>query len=107
MMPEIGSFLLCLGLAMSLLLSLYPLWGALRQDGRLMALARPLSYGLFACIAAAFMALVYAFVVNDFTVGYVATNSNSLLPVYYRIAATWGRMRDRCYSGCCCSAPGR
>ncbi|MEB5972397.1 heme lyase CcmF/NrfE family subunit [Pantoea dispersa] len=90
MMPEIGSFLLCLALGLALLLSIYPLWGAARQDGRLMALARPLTWGMFLCIAAAFLVLVHAFVVNDFTVGYVATNSNSLLPVYYRIAATWG-----------------
>lgn len=90
MMPELGSFLLCLALALSLLLSIYPLWGAARQDARLMALARPLSYGLFACIAAAFAVLVHAFIVNDFSVAYVATNSNTLLPVYYRVAATWG-----------------
>ncbi|MBK4783906.1 MAG: heme lyase CcmF/NrfE family subunit [Pantoea sp. Pent] len=90
MMPEIGSFLLCLALGLALLLSIYPLWGAARQDGRLMALARPLTWGMFLCIAAAFLVLVHAFVVNDFTVGYVATNSNSLPPVYYRIAATWG-----------------
>ncbi|MCI1027798.1 heme lyase CcmF/NrfE family subunit [Pantoea dispersa] len=90
MMPEIGSFLLCLALGLALLLSIYPLWGAARQDGRLMALARPLTWGMFLCIAAALLVLVHAFVVNDFTVGYVATNSNSLLPVYYRIAATWG-----------------
>ncbi|MCU5772832.1 heme lyase CcmF/NrfE family subunit [Erwiniaceae bacterium BAC15a-03b] len=90
MMPEIGSFLLCLALALSLLLSIYPLWGASRQDARLMALARPLSYGLFACILGAFVLLVHAFIVNDFSVAYVATNSNTLLPVYYRIAATWG-----------------
>ncbi|MEJ5065866.1 heme lyase CcmF/NrfE family subunit [Erwinia sp. MYb375] len=90
MMPEIGSFLLCLALAFSLLLSVYPLWGAARQDARLMGLARPLTYGLFTCIAGAFLILVHAFVVNDFSVAYVATNSNTLLPVYYRIAATWG-----------------
>ena len=90
MMPEIGSFLLCLALGLALLLSIYPLWGAARQDGRLMALARPLTWGMFLCIAAAFLVLVHAFVVNDFTVGYVAANSNTLLPVYYRIAATWG-----------------
>lgn len=90
MMPEVGTFLLCLALGLALLLSIYPLWGALRQDARLMALARPLSIGLFLCIAAAFAVLVHAFVVNDFTVAYVATNSNTLLPVYYRIAATWG-----------------
>lgn len=90
MMPEIGTFLLCLALGLALLLSIYPLWGAARQDARLMTLARPLTWGMFLTIAAAFMVLVHAFVVNDFTVAYVATNSNTLLPVYYRIAATWG-----------------
>ena len=45
---------------------------------------------MFACIAASFLVLVHALIVNDFTVGYVATNANTLLPVYYRIAATWG-----------------
>ncbi|MFP3438974.1 heme lyase CcmF/NrfE family subunit [Pantoea sp. SIMBA_133] len=90
MMPELGSFLLCLGLALALLLSVYPLWGAWRQDARLMGMARPLAVGLFACVAGAFMLLVWAFIVNDFTVSYVVNNSNSLLPVYYRIAAPWG-----------------
>jgi len=90
MIPEIGSFLLCLALALSLLLSIYPLWGAARQDARLMALARPLTYGLFFCIAASFAVLVQAFIVNDFSVAYVANNSNTLLPIYYRIAASWG-----------------
>ncbi len=77
-------------MGIALLLSVYPLWGALRQDARLMGLARPLASGLFLCIAAAFLVLVHAFVVNDFTVAYVAINSNTRLPVYYRIAATWG-----------------
>ncbi|MGK3141416.1 heme lyase CcmF/NrfE family subunit [Pantoea sp. C2G6] len=90
MMPEIGTFLLCLALSLSLLLSSYPLWGAVRQDARLMAMARPLACVVFVCIAAAFALLIWAFISNDFTVAYVATNSNSLLPVYYRIAATWG-----------------
>ncbi|MFB4360866.1 heme lyase CcmF/NrfE family subunit [Pantoea sp. BS_8] len=90
MMPELGSFLLCLGVALALLLSVYPLWGAWRQDVRLMGMARPLAVGLFGCMAGAFGLLVWAFIVNDFTVSYVVNNSNSLLPVYYRIAATWG-----------------
>ncbi|MEN4769365.1 heme lyase CcmF/NrfE family subunit [Duffyella gerundensis] len=90
MIPEIGSFLLCLALGLSLLLSVYPLWGAARQDGRLMALARPLAWGVFFCIAAAFIILIHGFIANDFTVAYVVANSNTQLPVYYRIAATWG-----------------
>ncbi len=90
MMPEIGNFLLCLALGISLLLSIYPQWGASRQDRRMMALARPLSWALFFTILASFLVLIYAFVVNDFTVMYVANNSNSQLPVWYRVAATWG-----------------
>ena len=46
MMPEIGHYLLCLGLALALLLSVYPLWGAARQDSRLTGLARPLAVSL-------------------------------------------------------------
>lgn len=62
MMPELGNFLLCLAAGLALLLSVYPLWGAARQDRRLMALARPLACGLFACIGGAFLLLVHAFV---------------------------------------------
>ncbi len=41
-------------------------------------------------VAGAFLVLVNAFVVNDFTVTYVASNSNTQLPVWYRVAATRG-----------------
>ncbi|WP_373328510.1 heme lyase CcmF/NrfE family subunit [Cronobacter turicensis] len=90
MMPEIGNFLLCLAAGLALLLTLWPQWGAMRQVPRLMALARPLACALFACLLGAFLILVHAFVVNDFTVLYVASNSNTELPVWYRVAATWG-----------------
>ncbi len=90
MIPELGSFLLSLAIGLALLLSIYPLWGAARQDARLMATARPLACGLFLCIAGAFICLVYGFVVNDFTLIYVVNNSSTRLPLYYRIAATWG-----------------
>jgi cytochrome c-type biogenesis protein CcmF len=90
MMPEVGSFLLCVALALSILLSIYPLWGVKRNDLRLMNSARPLAWALFFTILTSFLVLVYAFVVNDFTVLYVASNSNTELPVWYRVAATWG-----------------
>ncbi|ALB55720.1 heme lyase CcmF/NrfE family subunit [Cronobacter universalis] len=90
MMPEIGNFLLCLAAGLALLLTLWPQWGAMRQAPRLMALAHPLACALFACLLGAFLILVHAFVVNDFTVLYVASNSNTELPVWYRVAATWG-----------------
>ncbi|EOC1334548.1 heme lyase CcmF/NrfE family subunit [Cronobacter turicensis] len=90
MMPEIGNVLLCLAAGLALLLTLWPQWGAMRQAPGLMALARPLACALFACLLGAFVILVHAFVVNDFTVLYVASNSNTELPVWYRVAATWG-----------------
>lgn len=90
MIPEIGNFLLALALAFSVLLSIYSLWGAERQDRRMMSVARPLSYGLTTAITLSFLCLTYAFIDNDFSVAYVTTNSNSQLPIYYRIAATWG-----------------
>lgn len=90
MMPLLGNYLLSLAAGLALLLSIYPMWGAVRQDARLMALARPLAWALFAAVLGAFLLLVCAFVGNDFTVRYVADNSNSALPVWYRVAATWG-----------------
>ncbi|SQC91924.1 Cytochrome c-type biogenesis protein CcmF [Cedecea neteri] len=61
-----------------------------RGDKRLMASARPFSWALFITLCASFLILVNAFVVNDFSVLYVANNSNTELPVWYRVAATWG-----------------
>lgn len=90
MIPEIGSVLLCLALGLAVLLSFYPLWGVARNDARLMASSRPLAWLLFLCVTAAFLVLVNAFVVNDFSVTYVANNSNTQLPIWYRVAATWG-----------------
>ncbi len=55
-----------------------------------MALARPLAAGQFLFVAFAFGCLACSFVANDFSVLNVATNSNSQLPLHYRIAATWG-----------------
>lgn len=90
MMPEIGNGLLCLALGIALLLSVYPLWGVARGDARMMASSRLFAWLLFMSVAGAFLVLVNAFVVNDFTVTYVASNSNTQLPVWYRVAATWG-----------------
>ncbi len=90
MMPELGNALLCLALGVALLLSLYPLWGVARGDQRMMASARLFAWLLFMLVMGAFMVLIHAFVVNDFSVTYVASNSNTQLPVWYRVAATWG-----------------
>ncbi|HET7033784.1 MAG TPA: cytochrome c biogenesis protein CcsA, partial [Casimicrobiaceae bacterium] len=90
MIPELGQFSLILALLLSALLGTLPLVGAQRRVGAWMALARPLAAGQFVFIAFAFGCLVASFVANDFSVLNVATNSNSQLPLHYRVAATWG-----------------
>ncbi len=90
MIPELGHFALILALLLAALLATLPIVGAQRGVAVWMALARPLATGQFLFIAFAFGCLAYSFVANDFSVLNVATNSNSLLPLEYRIAATWG-----------------
>ncbi len=90
MIPEIGQFSLILAFVLALVLGVLPIVGSLIGNSQLMALARPLARGQLAFVAIAFGCLVYAFVAKDFSVLYVAENSNSLLPVQYRVAAVWG-----------------
>ncbi|GAB4197634.1 MAG: heme lyase CcmF/NrfE family subunit [Wenzhouxiangellaceae bacterium] len=90
MLGEIGQFCLIAGLLLALCQGLVPLWGAQRGDSALMATAGPLSWGLFLFVAGAFGLLSAAFVLNDFSLLYVARQSNSLLPLGYRLSAVWG-----------------
>lgn len=90
MIPEIGHFALIMALCLTLLQSTLPLVGAQRGIYSWMALARPAVQGQFMFLMVAMACLVYAFIVNDFSVAYVANNSNSALPLHYRISAVWG-----------------
>ena len=90
MVPEIGQFALILALLLALTQGVLPIVGAARGIPVWMALARPAAQGQFTFVAIAFGCLAYSFVNNDFSVLNVATNSNSQLPLQYRVAATWG-----------------
>ena len=90
MIVEIGHFALILSLGFSILLSIFPLWGAHVGNTAMMNTARPLAVGMFLSLLLSFVILSWAFYVNDFTVSYVASNSNSALPWYYRLTAVWG-----------------
>ena len=90
MIPELGNFSLMLALCLALVQSIFPIAGSFRGNARWMALAKPAAAGQFLFVAFSFACLVYSFIANDFSVTYVEQNSNSLLPVYYRIAGTWG-----------------
>ncbi|WP_249960781.1 heme lyase CcmF/NrfE family subunit [Histophilus somni] len=90
MIAELGNYALALSLAISVLLSIFPLWGAEKGNVQMMALARPMTYGLFVSLTVSFVALFYLFLTNDFSVQYVVNNSNTNLPLQYRLSAVWG-----------------
>lgn len=90
MIPELGQFALILALLLALLQCVLPLAGAWRNNAALMAVARPTALGQFFFVLLAFLILTYTFLNQDFSVAYVAQNSNSALPWYYRFSAVWG-----------------
>jgi len=90
MTPELGQFCLILALLLAAAQCVLPLLGAQLGNRTLIATARPAVAGQAVFVALAFGLLTYAFVNQDFSVVYVAQNSNSLLPWYYRFSAVWG-----------------
>jgi cytochrome c-type biogenesis protein CcmF len=90
MIPEIGQFALIIALLLALTQATFPLLGASRGNRSWIALAGPAGQAQFIFLAIAFSCLAYSFITNDFSVLNVATNSNSQLPLHYRLAATWG-----------------
>ncbi len=90
MIPELGHFALILALVVALLQGIIPLAGAARRLPGWMAVAPAAATAQLLCLVVAFGCLTWAFVHNDFSVAYVAQNSNSALPLIYRISAVWG-----------------
>jgi cytochrome c-type biogenesis protein CcmF len=90
MTAEYGHFALILAFCLSLALSVLPLLGAATNNRLWIASARPLAIGQAVFSAISFACLVVLFLNDDFSVNYVAANSNRLLPDYYKVSAVWG-----------------
>jgi cytochrome c-type biogenesis protein CcmF len=90
MIPELGHFALILAALVALVLGTLPLLGAHQNRMAWVAIARPAATAMALLLTFSFACLVQSFVTNDFSVVYVAQHSNSLLPIQYRVAATWG-----------------
>lgn len=90
MIPELGHLALILALCMAAVQATLPMIGAWRGDRQWMSLAQPAAWGQFAFLAFSFGCLTWAFISDDFSVAYVASNSNSALPWYYKFSAVWG-----------------
>jgi len=90
MIAELGHFSLILVLCICIVQSVLSLVGAQMGIRSWIAMSRPAAIGQFVFMALSFGCLVTAFILNDFTIQYVAAQSNSQLPLQYRISGVWG-----------------
>jgi len=90
MIPEIGHMALILALCTALVQATLPVIGAHRGIASWIAVAKPAARAQLLFMALSFGCLTWAFLVNDFSVQYVAANSNTALPTIYLISGVWG-----------------
>jgi cytochrome c-type biogenesis protein CcmF len=90
MVVEFGHYALVLALALTLVQSVVPLWGALSRDDRLMAIASPVSVMQFVLVLISFVVLTGAYLNSDFSVLNVLENSHSAKPLLYKFTGVWG-----------------
>ena len=90
MVVELGHYALILALMLAAAQAFFGLAGPALRRERWLAVVPSAACGQFAFVALAVGVLVHAFVNNDFSVKYVAENSNSALPLFYRVTALWG-----------------
>ncbi|HEX4409776.1 MAG TPA: heme lyase CcmF/NrfE family subunit [Xanthobacteraceae bacterium] len=90
MIPELGHYALMLALGLSLIQGTMPIVGARSNDPVLMSIAVPAAVAHFFFVAIAFGALALSYVISDFSVFNVFENSNSQMPLLYRLTSVWG-----------------
>ncbi|MCL4159285.1 UNVERIFIED_CONTAM: hypothetical protein GTU68_051303, partial [Idotea baltica] len=90
MTAELGNFCLALALCISVAQAIVPIVGAHKNRFSWMALARPAAYTQWFLVLIAYILLTYAFITHDYSIAYVANNSNNIQPLIYRISGVWG-----------------
>lgn len=90
MIAEIGHFCLIIALFMAVIQGVLPIIGAHRLISGWIAVARPAAYAQLLFMLLSYGCLTYAFLVHDFSVAYVAQNSNTALPTLYLVSGVWG-----------------
>ncbi len=90
MIAELGHFSLILALCMAIVLGTLPIIGAFRGLAGWVAVAKPAAFGQLLFMALAYACLTYSCLTHDFSVKYIATNSNTALPTLYLISGVWG-----------------
>jgi cytochrome c-type biogenesis protein CcmF len=88
--PELGHYALMLALGLALIQGTMPIVGTRTNDPALMSIAVPAALAQFVFVAIAFCALAECYVASDFSVLNVFENSNSQMPLLYRLTSIWG-----------------
>ena len=90
LITELGYFALLAAFVLAILQVVLPTIGVMRHQIAWQRLAPSLAWAQFAAMLVSFAALMAGFYYNDFSLVYVAQHSNTLLPWYYKLSATWG-----------------
>ncbi|MGA8650148.1 MAG: heme lyase CcmF/NrfE family subunit [Xanthobacteraceae bacterium] len=90
MIAELGHYALMIALGLALIQGSMPIVGARSNDPVLMSMAAPTALAQFAFVALSFSALATCYVTSDFSVLNVYENSNSAMPLMYRLTSIWG-----------------
>ncbi|MFN4296117.1 MAG: heme lyase CcmF/NrfE family subunit [Brevundimonas sp.] len=90
MIAEFGAFALALALALAVLQAAASGAGRLLRSPVLAGAGQGAAFASAGAVTVAFGALIWAFVVSDFSVSNVALNSHTAKPLFYRVAGAWG-----------------
>jgi len=90
MLSELGNFFLAMTLGFGGVQVLSSFWGIYKHNGRYLTLGRVATYLQGGFLTSAFLTLIVAFVVCDFSILTVSLHDHRALPWFYRMAATWG-----------------
>ncbi len=89
-MAQVGQFALALSVVVAAYSIVASLLGIRLKSDKLIASGRNAAIGVFACVTMSIVSLTYLFLIDDFSINYIAEHSNRDLPVYFKISAVWG-----------------
>ncbi len=90
MSVEVGHFALILAFTVACLQVGAVLWSVWTRDESPRSIVAPAALAQFGLLLLAFLVLVRAYVLSDFSVATVWENSHSAKPLLYKISGTWG-----------------
>ncbi len=90
MIAELSHAALAIAFALAVAQTFFSLWGAWRNDARLMLVSPFSAVAVLVFVAASFAGLTYLYLTSDFSVANVYANSHSAKPLLYKISGVWG-----------------